>query len=328
MRKYLPKNDTIKEEYKNMTCYSNLNMINVWLHKNIESDFTDIVKILKKYDYHLINIGNIYSVNVINRLIYILKKCNYKGRVVLDLIDNNYDNKKDGIIRGLDNDSKINLSSIPKYVKISGFDSNNRQTEFTAWAHNLNIKDKKRLIVSLTDNSRDKFLDQEIMIISFKDELLKKCPNFNNLKPKEKMNFLYEYIRINFPYSFDSLNKEGTGVNMNSLWAENPLKVYENRKGLNIGRSNLLALVSNNSLIKVNCTVAEGNKNGVKHSWNQFIDDEKIYNYDLAYSLKDMNMGDIKKNNYSIDRMYPSVIKSYRLNKNKQKKKLILIKRH
>ena len=117
-------------------------------------------------------------------------------------------------------------------------------------------------------------------------------------------------------------------MNMNSLWAENPLKVYENRKGLNIGRSNLLALVSNNSLIKVNCTVAEGNKNGVKHSWNQFIDDEKIYNYDLAYSLKDMNMGDIKKNNYSIDRMYPSVIKSYRLNKNKQKKKLILIKRH
>ncbi len=320
MRKYLPKNDTIKEEYKNMTIYSNLNVVNIWLHKNDELDFTDLLKVLNKYDNKLINIGNIYSRNVFNRLIYTLKNYDYDGRVVFDLLDNDYEDDRINIISGIENYKKINIEALPKYVKISGFDASNKQTEFTTWAHNLNIKDKKILIEKLTSSSLDRFLEQEKVIINFKKEIFSKYPNFNKLKQKEKMDLLYEYIRVNFPFSFRDFRKEYI-----SSWAQNPIEVYRLREGINMGRTNLLTLVSNNSILKVNCTSAEGYKNGYKHTWNQYVDSDKIiHNYDLSFSLKDIGIRGIKKLGFKVDRMYPAVIKCIKSSVMKPKKRMVL----
>ena len=131
----LPKRRHIIEEYKNFKCINDGKNIHIQIKENNDGDFSDLHRVLEKYPNADINIYKFYKLSELNTVCDLLEHKSYSGKVTLNLI-NTYSEK--GFIDGLKNNERINIDDLPDYVEINGFFKNNKQNDFSLWAHNLN----------------------------------------------------------------------------------------------------------------------------------------------------------------------------------------------
>lgn len=239
----------------------------------------NLFPVLGKKNYRGIEISNIYSVNVLNSVIFSLEDYIFNGSITLNLCSSDTSIANNFVIRkidGLSNNIHINLEFIPSYMKISAFPEDNSQTEFTTWAHNLCKKDRDTLLKVLTDTDKELFLKQEKVIANFYRSMNRKYANLNEMSDYDKFNVIFDYFLKKYPAI-------GTEENF----------------------ANLLTLVTNNHLMKLNCCTVYGKKDGMDHIWNQFIYENKIINYDLSCDIKDASYIKMKNSNYKFERVYP-----------------------
>lgn len=309
----LPKRNGYVEYYKNLHCrITSDNTILISIMNKVDDDLTDLYKILFKYPKANVVIKNINSLKELNSLCRILGTCQYDGNVTIDLLSRITRNHS---LEGLVNNMYIDLEDLPSFVKINGFYKNSTQTDFSIWAHNLNVEDKTTLLRCLTDEDKKLFMEQEKVIDSFYNEFIEACPEALTLSEKERFEKVFMYIFINFPYSFEALGSDGD-VKLDCYHTKDALETYKNRRGVCGGRANLLTLVTNNPKLCCNSATISGNTepsstypNGQSHAWNVFIDnDGKAYHYDLSFkSFCRRDLLDIGERR--IDEIYNSNVK-------------------
>ena len=306
----LPKTFNKTEHYNNIKCVSfNADFINVYLEKNKEEDFSDLLVILRKFNNETINVHNIYSRNTLNKIIELLSKNKYNGNIIFNLLSK-YDVDGYDITYDIDNGRFINIESLPSNVKIVGFPDNNKQTEFTTWAHNLSKNDKLKLLNCLEKSNKELFIKQEKIAVSFYKDVIKVFPNIMNYNSFDRFNIIYKYFKSTYPYAFECLNSNGDGVKIGAEWSQDAIETYERGRGVCEGRANLLTLVTNNPIFNLRCVTVEGKYGQIEHVWNQFIDDNDVVrNYDLSFSIADnVPFYDIEKYNHTYERLYPCVL--------------------
>ena len=285
----LPKKNNIMEEYENLHCSIVLSrkFISIIILGDEDSDLLDILKILNKYKDFNVEIKNITKLSELNKLCYILGSYDYSGKVTINLLSKTTGNYS---IKGLSNNKYINLEALPSYVKIKGFYENNKQSDFSSWAHNLNINDKITLMGCLTEKDKSLFVTQERVIKAFYNEFIKEYPNISSLSEKERFEKAFMYVMYEIKYNFECLAEDGY-VNDYGYYANDAVETYKRRSGVCGGRSNLLTMVTNNQLLRCNSATVDGRiepsknyPNGLGHSWNVFIDnDGNAYYYDLSF---------------------------------------------
>ncbi|MBQ1496051.1 MAG: hypothetical protein IIZ40_01690 [Bacilli bacterium] len=193
------------------------------------------------------------------------------------------------ILKGLYNKYNINFDKIPKNLKIDGFKTDNEQTEFSTWAHNLSEENKIKLISHLTDNSKSIFLKQERAIKENYKLIKSYYPNIDKMPKKEAFELIYHIISRSNIDRYDKYLKNGTSI----------LRGY---------KANLLTLFTNNNLFNINCVNSKGTSID-KHLyiWNELIlEDGSIVGYDIENNVND---NDILHNpNYVYYRVYPIIL--------------------
>jgi len=285
----LPKKNRFIEEYKNLHCSTTAkqDFVFVTIMNNGDNDFSDLFKILNKYKNTTIEIRNINSLKELNKLCDILSVCDYSGNIIINLISRI--NGK-ASIKGLINNKFINLEELPNYVKINGFYKDNNQSDFTSWAHNLNINNKNTLMSHLTEEDKYIFSEQEKVIRSFYVELVDACPEIMTYDEKTRFEKVFMYVKNNFLYA-NVIDIDGY-VRTGFEYTHDAVETYKRREGVCNGRSNLLTLVTNNNLLKCNSAVVDGytepggiHPHGLAHTWNVFVDrNGNAYYYDLSFS--------------------------------------------
>ena len=289
----LPKRRHIIEEYKNFKCINYEKYIHIYIKENNDGDFSDLHRVLEKYPNANININKFYKLSELNTVCDLLEHKSYSGKVTLNLI-NTYSEK--GFIDGLKNNERINIDDLPDYVEINGFFKNNKQNDFSLWAHNLNDIDKRKLFKHLCLSDKAIFLEQEKVIKEFMSELMQKHPNIMSYDEKTRFEIVFKYVNENFRYEYECIdpnNPEGNTLGGPLNPAHDAVETYKRRKGVCDGRSSLLALVTNNSYLKCNCFIIDGRTapsakypEGQPHGWNVFIDrDGRAYFYDLSFAI-------------------------------------------
>lgn len=258
---------------------------------------------IKKANPDKVIIQNICSVKVLKNLFNIVKEVDYNKDLVIDLnyfVSKNRHNVKP-IINGLNNKIYMDLHNIPDNIKLRCMGSYNEQNEFITWAHNLNQDNKDLFVKLLSSDEKKEFLEQERVILRFYKEIMEKYPNIMNFEKKDRFNIIFDYFKERFSLTTDLECVDDT------------IETYKNSRGTSKGRANLLTLVVNNNLFRLNCTVVNGKNESVKHTWNQFIDENNIVSdYDLSESIKDCNSSKVMKEKYNhcYERVYPCVFES------------------
>lgn len=285
----MPKRDRLTEEYKNLYCsitYSR-RFISITILDNEDNDLIGLLNILNKYKDFNVEIRNITKLSELNKICSLLGSYDYSGKVTINLLSRVTGNSS---IEGLSNNKYINLESLPSYAKIKGFYENNKQSDFSSWAHNLNINDKITLMGCLTEGDKNLFAKQERVIKAFYNEFIKEYPNIMLLGEKERFETAFMYVMSEFKYNFGCLANDGY-LSDDGYYANDAVETYERRSGVCGGRSNLLTLVTNNSLLRCNSATVDGRiepsnnyPNGLDHSWNVFIcNNGRAYYYDLSF---------------------------------------------
>lgn len=298
-RRLPPRGDRI-ENYNNIEVhvYDKINEIRVLLKENMEDDFSSLYTILNKYSNRTVRIIGIYSTRSLNKIIEILHNFNYSGTIILQIAPG---------IKNLYNDKKINLELLPDNVKISGFGNLHNQTEFKTWCHNLNQKDKKTLLNCLDEESKMNFLIEEKVICEFYSTITRLYPDIMRYSPSDRMKKIFDYVKEKYPYAFECLNSTMDAVIPGTLWSQSAIETYRRGRGVCQGRANLLTLVTNNPLLKLDCVTVDGKIPGnVGHSWNEFIDEDgKVTHYDLSFNKKGIPTR--KMSGYTIKEEYPYI---------------------
>lgn len=277
---------SFKTEFGGLLCHEILNGKEKYLKMDImdktEVNPNNLFPVLGKKNYKEVEISNIYSVKVLKDIIFSFENYDFDCLITLNLCSS--DVSSENIIRkidGLNNNVHIDLECIPSYMKISAFPEDNSQTEFTTWAHNLHKKDRDKLLKVLTDIDKELFLKQEKVIVNFYRKMTRKYADLNEMSDYDKFNVIFDYFLKKYPAI-------GTEENF----------------------ANLLTLVTNNHLIKLNCCTVYGKKDEINHIWNQFMYENKIINYDLSCDIKDASSIKMKNSNYVFERVYPCTLEN------------------
>lgn len=293
---------------------SNGNKLYLTLGDNSNVNIIDISHFINRYNSKDIDISNFTNSKALVDTFKVIKSLKVDGEIVIDLNSfiNNHSYIVKNLIMGFNNRTYIDLNNIPSNVKLYCFNKNHRQNEFTTWAHNLNTDNKKKLYKILSNEDKRLFLDEERVISSFFSKIISIYPNILEMPKKEAFNTIYEYFSKEYPYAYEC-TYNGHLIRENSEWSIDPVETYNKGRGICEGRSNLLTLVTNNNLLRLNCTVVDGAYGSTLHTWNQFIDENKqVSDYDLSTSIRDCNsIKEMKeKYNHRYDRVYPCVIEA------------------
>lgn len=276
----------------------------VTLRDNSIVNKDDFEYVLNKSNSNRILINNICDIKVFKDLLKLVRKIDFDKEIDINI---GYKNEKiknntKPLIQGLNNKTYIDLNNIPDNVKLSCMGNNNEQNELITWAHNLNDNNKALFLNLMSNDDKISFLEQERVISEFYKEITSLYPNIMEIPKKERFNTVYDYFIQKYKYEESENDFE---IELD------PIKTYEKGRGGSTALSNLLTLVTNNSLLRLNCTVVNGKYNGIKHSWNQFIDENNnISDYDMYASIKDCNsIRDMKYTyNHQYERVYPCII--------------------
>ena len=269
--------------YYGIKYISKYNSLKIILCNSDNINYQSIDEILLKENNKDVEILNVSSIKVLNKLIDSLHNINYDGNISINL---KYSENKDmiaNVINGLTNKSFIKINMMQDFVKLKGYFKDNIQTEFTTWGHNLDDETKKKFVLSLSSDDKEIFNKEELLIKKFYESIMKKYPDIDSKNDKDKYDLLYSEIN----------------------------KRCENKDRL----GDMTTLLLNNSLFNLNVTNIRGYKNGRKHVWNVLIyDDQNIYSYDL--------IDNEKFNRYIPLRTYPVLdeLKKSRVDTKKSKK--------
>lgn len=269
------------ESYKNFDCYLRTrdHKIKICIIQNGQMDFSDILVVLDKYKNNTIDIENIYSRDVLNFICGLLSNTKYKGNIILRIFGTNREYTMDDLSNG----KYINFDILPKQVKINGFPINNEQTEFTAWAHNLDQRNKDLLKEHLVEDNVKRFIDQERVMYSLYKDIIKMYPNIKTFDETARFELIFNYVKNTFPYNASCLQSDGH-LRLDCRWASDPVETYRRGSGVCSGRSNLIALVANSPYLNVNCSIVNGyTDGGLPHAWNALVDKGHVYHYDSTF---------------------------------------------
>lgn len=296
-------------EYKNIG-----DKLFVTLSDNSNLNIIDLGHFINKYNSKDIIIYNFTNVKSILDTFKVIKSIKVDGKIKIDMhtFINKNSNNVMNLIMGFNNRTYIDLNNIPENVELCVFNKNHTQNEFTTWAHNLNDENKHKLIRLLNEDEKELFKEEERVILSFFKKITSIYPNILEMPKKEAFNTIFEYFIKAFPYANEA-TKNGKQIKDNCQWAQNAVETYNRGRGVCEGRANLLTLVTNNCLLRLNCTVVDGHFNTIPHSWNEFIDENKeVYDYDLSTAIKECNSIKQMKEEYKYYyyRVYPIVIES------------------
>lgn len=289
--------------------YFNHNLF-VVLDNESELNSIDLNNMLNKYNSDNVTIMNITSIYNLNNALKTIKNINYNGNIIIDLCspDPKSEYKLPPMILKLDNRDRIDLSNIPNNVKIHAFSKNNNQTEFTTWAHNLSEEGKKKLYNVLDKEDQELFIKQEKVIGEVVKDICDEYPTILNLSKKEQFDIVFNYINEKYLYAKECTNN-GKSLNNDSSWAKDALETYKKGRGACLGRANLLTLATNNNYLRLNCSTVLGKYHNVLHAWNEFIDENNVYEYDMSFNIKNVTtLREMEEKGYIYDRVYPKVI--------------------
>lgn len=281
----LPRRNKITEKYDDLYCEISprLDFLNITIIDPSANITDHLLSILNRYKNATVVIKNISTLKELNNLCSFFGEYSYSGSVEINLTSriNNC-----GSLKGLSNNKYINLEALPNNVKISGFSFNGTQSDFTSWAHNLNNTDKNTLLNCLTTENKQLFLEEERIIKSFYSELIKVYPEIMTYDEKKRFEILFMYVNCYYKYDSESLD-ESSYVRLGCDYAHSAIETFKRGKGVCDGRSNLLTMVTNNSLLRCNSSSIDGytdKTGGLPHTWNVFIDqDGSAYYYDLSF---------------------------------------------
>ena len=272
---------TYVENHHNFICTTRPKdkFIEFELIDNGNNDFSEILSVLNKYKNYRVTISNIYSRNILNTLCNVLSNNTHKGNI--KLVISCYG--KEYLMDDLTNNKPIIIELLPDNVKLDAFPNYNEQNEFTTWAHNLNYKDKESLKRCLTDVSKKRFEDQELVMYKLYRDIIRRYPSIRTFDERARFNIVFDYVLRNYPYSGSSCKPNGH-IRDDGRWACDPIETYKRGTGVCSGRSNLITLVSNSPLLHINCITVNGETDGeLPHAWNAFVDNGKLYHYDVCF---------------------------------------------
>jgi hypothetical protein len=286
----MPKRVNNSEDYKSLHCVvpKDKSFISICIMDDKDNDLSDILKVLSKYPGTNIEIKNITTLKQLNVICSLLGAYDYSGNVTINILSRLHGNN--AYLKGLTNNKVVNLEALPCYAKINGFYKNNSQSDFTSWAHNLNYNDRNTLLNCLTDDCKSIFLEQERVIKSFYNDLIKEYPYIMNLDEKSRLETVFEYLSKNIRYA-NVLGPDGL-AKLGYEYTHDAVETYKRHEGVCNGRANLLALVTNNNLLKINSAVVDGYtephetayNRSLPHTWNVFVDENgNAQFYDLSF---------------------------------------------
>ena len=270
--------------------YFSHNDLYIVLEKESNFNLIDLNYMINKYKCNNIHIMNTTSYYDLKNVFKVVKNINYDGNVIIDLCESDIrgENIIPPILLNFENRDRLDISNFPNNVKIHAFSSNNSQTEFTTWSHNLNEKNKLKLYNVLTNEDKKIFLNQEHVI---KDEVTSICeenPMILSLDKNKQFNLIIDYIKNNY----DINNK------------------IEKGRGVSFEIADFLTLISNNSYLKLNVCSVLGKYKKKKYYWNEFINNNnEVFEYDLLNDIYNIStLKGMEKKGYEFDRVYPLVI--------------------
>ncbi len=193
----------------------------------------------------------------------------------------------------IDNSTKItkrrwlDFELIPNNVKVS----NNKKDDyypgensFDWWLLWLNDKDFNCVINKLTP----KVKNRTIYIRNIIDMFFKKYPTLAFASDYEKVNFVFEWLRKNTSYDSSATNSDGSLKN-GANYSQDPVYTYINGRGVCCGRAQLMKILLNNRLMKVNCFLTDGNYHNLQHQWNEvYLSNGQVLYYDLSFNRKNI----------------------------------------
>ena len=136
-------------------------------------------------------------------------------------------------------------------------------------------------------------LKREREILNKFNRMLKTKKNLLGAPNKVKMDYLYDYIKSNYPYDFDIVGRRGEYVFETEQGATIE-GTFTRGKGVCTGRSKLLRAITNSRLMEVPCYLASGDHGNLGHAWNEFIDDNgEVLEYDLSFNVKGQNFNQL-----------------------------------
>lgn len=195
----------------------------------------------------------------------------------------------------------LDFESLPQNVKVSAFhvennvDSFSYNDNFATWCLWLNDLDFKTVRDKLTPRSKKEMVSREIIANGFYEELEKKHRNIDMLDSSIKMNEAYEWCKHNISYASETVDKNGNIFGEDN-WCQNPVETFRKHRGVCVGRARLLKTMVNNKYLKVDCYTATGTKGNLPHEWNEFVNGDDIYSFDLSFDVKFET--DIEKHGY------------------------------
>lgn len=140
-----------------------------------------------------------------------------------------------------------------------------------------------------------KVKNRSIYIRNIVNTFFKKYPFLAYASDYEKVNFVFEWLRKNTAYDSSATNKDGTLKN-GANYSQDPVYTYINKKGVCCGRAQLMKILLNNHLMKVNCFLIDGICCQLQHQWNEvYLNNGQVLYYDLSFGRKNIE----KIENYS-----------------------------
>ena len=286
--------------------------LDITLSKISEIDTDFINDLVRTNNLKSISFNNIVSVKNIKSLLEGVKNLYVQGKILIDF--NRYintDPDKIGVYRplieGLNNKVYIDLNNKPSNVEIRAFSSDHDQNEFTTWVHNLNDANKTRIYRLLSEEDKEYYIEEELVLKNFYIDILKKYPRIKYLSKKEQFDLIFDYVLKEYPYASECTLPNGH-IRPDCHYAQDPVETYKNKRGVCAGRAGLLTLVTNNNLFRLNCTTAIGMCGKLQHVWNIYVDDQgRASDYDLSFGIKDETKTNMIERGYKYKRIYDSV---------------------
>jgi len=311
---------------KSFDCrYDNLDGNVLVVLKKDKTDLDKLREVLEDNPQGNIIISEIDSVDTLNLLVSIFTNLSFDGTVTIDLLP--YADWQKALVK----DTKIDLSNIPSYIKIKGFQRDNEQDAFAVWAHNQKDSIKERLFGHLTDLDKELFEGQEQVINDFYNQFMEVYKyddkSITEADPRVLMIQIFRLIQsrytLDISLSFDLFTGNFIKIdNPKAANANDPVHIYREGKGTSDGRVQLFTLLANNSKFNLDCTPVWGNLISKHlHEWNEFVDSNgQIFHYDLAFGMEGipeeelMNWKErtIEGEYPSVEKIRPKLIYSYR----------------
>lgn len=178
---------------------------------------------------------------------------------------------------------------LPSNIKISLEESHTANPPHDMQTYFLNLSDEEfDAILSKIYSRKDVYdklkIERDIAKRVYLE--LSKKHNFSVMTSKQKMDFMFDWVRNKYEYDYSQLESDGNyRMDADRSLSSDPIEVFRRGKGVCTGRSRLLKILLNNPYMNVQCYTVLGKYNDrLPHEWNEFVDENnQVWEYDLSF---------------------------------------------